>query len=201
MSRYCLASLLVVGCGHPVIEVPYLDHTAPVLSHPKVLELAVDPSLQALGVPPLASVGLRAGYRELRLSRGHGMVLGTDYPVVRVVGQPDRVDGEVIRFRGISDTVAHTIRWSARRVRPSRPIDWARLLSYLDSLGVSDFEPPVYRDAIMDAGDLVVESRRGAEYRAYEVNAPQLRADTVSQRAAKIAAVVDSLERLTRGYE
>lgn len=69
------------------------------------------------------------------------------------------------------DTSTRTIRSIARRVRPR---DWTRLLADLDSLNVNDLEAPVYRTGITDAGDLVVESRRGAEYRAYEVNAPQL---------------------------
>ena len=56
---------------------------------------------------------------------------------------------------------------------------------------------PAYSDAYMDAGDLVVEVLRGPRYRAYEVNAPQLRTDSISRVAARIAALVDSLDGLT----
>ncbi len=188
------------GSGHP-IAAPYVEGSGPAGARPAVLERAIDPSLKALGLPSLARAGLPPGYRELRLSRGHGMVLGPEYPVVRILGRPAGVSGEIIRFRGIVDTVARTVRWTARRVRPAHSVDWRGLLAHLDSLGVTTLEPPTYRTAIMDAGDLVVEVRSGAEYQAYEVNAPQLRTDSVSQRATKIAGVVDSLERLTRGYE
>lgn len=86
------------------------------------------------------------------------------------------------------------------RVRPSHRINWVRLLAHLDSLGVSTFQSPRYQTAIMDAGDLIVEVRDGAEYRGYEVNAPDFRADSLGRQSARIKAVVDSMDRLTRGY-
>ena len=197
-----IVCVLMACAGSPrPIAMPYSAQLSPEASRPVVLERAIDPSLEALGLPSLAGVALPTGYRELRLSRGPGMILGEEYPVIRVLESPAGVRGEIIRCRSFSDTSTRTIRWTARRVRPARAVDWTRLLAGLDQLNVNGFEAPVYRTAITDAGDLVVEIRRGAEYRAYEVNAPQLREDSVSQRAAMIAAVVDSLGRLTRGYD
>jgi hypothetical protein len=73
------------------------------------------------------------------------------------------------------------------------PIDWGRLLAVLDTLGVETMIPPQYSNAITDAGDLIVEVRRGSVYRSYFVNAPSHRADSVARRAARIAFLVDSL--------
>jgi hypothetical protein len=40
----------------------------------------------------------------------------------------------------------------------------------------------------------------GARCRTYDVHAPKWRSDPVGQRASRIVAVVDSMNRLTRGY-
>jgi hypothetical protein len=132
------------------------------------------------------------------------MVLGAEYPVIRIVEQPGGVAGQVLFFRAVvstTDSMPRVSQWSARVAKPARPVDWHAILRALDALGIDDYEPPTYRSAIFDAGDLVVEVRRGAEYRAYEVNAPHLRSDTVSLRAARMMRVLDSLARLAPGSD
>jgi hypothetical protein len=149
----------------------------------------------------LAAASLPPEYRELRISRGHGMVLGGEYPLVRIVESRSEVVGEVIRFRAIlsgSGDKLRILRWAARVERPTAPVDWRNVVTLLDAAGIENLDAPKYRTHTMDAGDLVVEVLRGSGYRAYEVNAPQLRTDSISRKAARIAALVDSLDRLTR---
>lgn len=160
-----------------------------------------DSSLAALGLPALASAALPEGVRELRLSRGHGMIAGAEYPIVRIVEAPGCTRGELIRFavRTRSGRVLDgPHRWRARRVPAAGAIDWDRALAALDSLGIDSLVPPVYATGVVDAGELVVEVRRGAAYRAYAVDAPATRDDAVGRRAAAIAQVLDSLDRLTQ---
>jgi hypothetical protein len=203
MRAILIAVLVGAGCTPGPASLPYQHSAAPPPPRPAVVTLVLEPSLASLAVPPLAEAGLPPGYRELRISRGHGMVLGSEYPLVRVGARAGKPWGEVIRFHGTraaGGDVHSPIVWSARVVRPSAPVDWSSLLRRLDSLGVESLEPPRYDSFVSDAGDLVVESREGEQYRAYEINAPHLRGDPVSARAAAIARVVDSLDRLTRGH-
>jgi hypothetical protein len=172
-------------------------------ARPRIMKDVLDPSAAVLGLPSLAFVTLPQNVRELRLSRGHGMILGAEYPLIRIVEGVGGVSGEVIRFHGVveaHDSSRRTVRWAARIVRPTQEVNWSQVLQTLDSLGIETFVSPAYRSAIMDAGDLTVEIRRGSIYRAYEVNAPQLREDSTSARAAPMARFVDLFERLTRGY-
>ena len=206
MRAIFLTGLILLGCG-PAIESllpPYNPAPEPWPVRPHVIVSAIDPSLASLKLPPLAAVALPQTWREVRFSRGHGMILGAEYPVIRIVEQPGAVVGQVAYFHAViprNQPMPKVLHWSARVAKLPGPIDWKGLLRVLDSLGIETFEPPAYHTAIMDAGDLVVEVRHGTAYRAYEVNAPQLRPDTISMRAARIAHVVDSLERLTRGYD
>ena len=198
-----LAAITLVSCtsGRPP-ALAYRVVPAPV-ARPYTVTHLHDSVLAALGLPALATHALPAGYRELRLSRGHGMVVGPEYTLVRIVQTPVTTTGEAIRFRVrfVGNTMAEgSGRWAARRVRPSAPIDWQRLLTYVDSLQIEAFVAPTYNDFITDAGDLVVEVRRDSTYRAYEVNAPGWRQDPAGRHAAAIAHMVDSLDRLTRGY-
>jgi hypothetical protein len=139
-------------------------------------------------------------YREWRILRGHGMVLGAEYPLVRIVASRSGVVGEVIRFRAVlsgADNTVRVLRWAARVERPRAPVDWPRIVMLLDAAGIADLDPPTYTTAYLDAGDLVVEVLRGSSYRAYELNAPQLRTDSISRQAAGIATLLDSLDHLT----
>jgi hypothetical protein len=142
-------------------------------------------------------------YRELRISRGHGMVLGGEYPLVRIVASRSEVVGEVIRFWAVlggSGDKVRILRWAARVETPTAPVDWPRVVMLLDAAGIEDLNPPNYTTAYMDAGDLVVEMLEGSSYRTYELNAPQLRTDSIGRQAARIATLVDSLVRLTSGH-
>ena len=206
MRAICLAGLLLSSCG-PAIGSPRLPYTAvaePWPARPQVITTAIDPGLASLNLPPLAGVTLPATWRELRISGGHGMTLGAEYPMIRIIAQSGRVSGQILFFRAVvapTGRATRPPRWSARVAKLGRAIDWPTVLRALDVLGISTYEPPTYRTTIMDAGDLVVEVRHGAIYRAYEVNAPHLRSDTVSWRAAQIARVADSLASLTRGHD
>ena len=133
-------------------------------------------------------------------TRGHGMVLGGEYPLVRIVESRSEVVGEVSRIRAIlsgSGDKVRILRWAARVARPTAPVDWHRVVMLLDAAGIANLDPPNSTTAYMDAGDLVVEVLRGSRYRAYEMDAPQLRTDSSSRDAARIATLVDSLDRLT----
>ena len=197
--------VILAACGgslRPYLA-PYSRSSGVRTDRPPIMKNALDPSAAFLGLPSLADVLLPQGMREIRLSTGHGMILGAEYPLIRIVDGPRGVVGEVIRFRGVveaRDPTRHDPRWEARIVKPVGPVDWAQVLKSLDSLGVETLVPPAYNSSVSDAGDLTVEVRRGTFYRAYEVNAPHFRGDSVSARAAKIAAFVNHLERQTRGY-
>ena len=193
---------LVLSCIHATAlgPAPYISSHRNLPGRPKVVAVT-DSALASLGLPSLAAASLPPEYRELRISRGHGMVLGGEYPLVRIVESQSEVVGEVIRFRAIlsgSGDKARILRWAARVERPTEPIDWHSVVMLLDAAGIANLDAPNYTTAYMDAGNLVVEVLRGSRYRAYEVNAPQLRTDSVSREAARIAALVDSLDRMTR---
>ena len=196
--------LLLLSCVHATAlgPAPYISSHRDLPARPKVVAV-IDSALSSLGLPSLAAASLPPEYRELRISRGHGMVLGGEYPLVRIVESRSEVVGEVIRFRAIlsgSGDKVRILRWAARVERPTAPVDWHRVVMLLDAASIANLDPPNYTTAYMDAGDLVVEVLRGSRYRAYEVNAPQLRTDSISREAARIAALVDSLDRLTSDH-
>jgi hypothetical protein len=171
-------------------------------ARPRIMKDVLDPSSAFLGLPSLATALLPADIRELRISTGTGIILGAEYPLIRIVAGPTGVVGEVIRFRAIlsgKDSANRRVSWTARIVKPAKDINWQGVLQTLDSLGVETLPPPVYNHGFTDAGDLTVEVRRGSVYRAYEVNAPGRRTDSVGVRAAAIAGVVSLLDnRLVR---
>ena len=145
-------------------------------------------ALAAAGIPNLATSTLPPGYRELRLSTGHGMALGYAYPVLRILQTPTQISGEV-----------WWVVCAPCRGEPaprSRRIDWKALLRRLDSLEIATLEPPPTRTAIFDAGDLIVEALVGSSYRGYEVNAPLQRAEVKFVPAQVAFRIVDSVARL-----
>jgi hypothetical protein len=195
-----LATAGVLGCGGGTQRMAYTPAPAGG-PRPATVAHIHDSSLAVLQLPPLATHAVPSGVREIRLSTGSGMIAGADYPLLRVVAGPEGVRGELVHWavRVVDGRVLDgPTRWTARRVAPVTPIDWVRVLARLDSLGVDSLVPPVYSVAVTDAGDLAVEVRQGAAYRAYEVNAPGYRSDPVGRRAAAIMQLVDSLDRLTR---
>lgn len=195
-----LAVLLLLSCVRPTAlgPTPYVPTHRDVSGGPSLVGIT-DSSLASLGLPSLSAASLPPNYRELRFSRGTGMILGAEYPLIRIVESPTEVVGEVIHFRAIlSGTAGHVrlVRWAARTVKPTPPVDWRRVVALLDSAGIETLEAPHYQNGFADAGDLVVEVLRGSHYRSYEVNAPGHRTDTAGREAARIAALVDSLDRL-----
>src|SRR5690348_13236981 len=93
-----LAALALVNCapaGAP--SLPY-QVVPPPATRPDVVVRLHDSVLAVLGLPALATHALPAGYRELRISRGHGMIAGPEYTLVRVVQTPTGTTGETIRF-------------------------------------------------------------------------------------------------------
>jgi len=143
-------------------------------------------------MPSLADVAPPPGAREVRMSTGHGMIYGIEYVVVRIVQGNRGTLGEVWRYRGISSG-----RLIARRVVPMPAVDWTRMLARLDSLGADTLRVPLDGAAIMDAGELLLESRLGSRYRSVSINAPTLRTGEAARRATIIAAQIDSLDRVT----
>jgi hypothetical protein len=206
VSRIFPLPLALLSCVHsvPPHPMPYVSsHRNPPV-HTRVATVMDSALSSRLGLPSLAASSLPPEYREVRLSRGHGMILGGEYPVVRITESQSQVSGEVILFRAVlsgSADKVKVVRWEARVARPRASVDWHGVMMILDFAGISDLEPPNYATAYMDAGDLVVEVLRGSNYRAYEFNAPQLRTDSISRKAARIAALVDSLNRLTRDQD
>lgn len=193
-------SLLLLSCVRPTAlgPSPYVPTHRDVPAGPSIVGIT-DSSLASLGLPSLSMASLPPDYRELRFSRGIGMILGAEYPLIRIVESATEVVGEVIHFRAIlSGTAGHMrlVRWAARTMKPAAPVDWRRVVTLLDSVGIETLDAPKYQTRFADAGDLVVELLRGSHYRAYDVNAPAHRTDTVGRKAARIAALVDSLDRL-----
>lgn len=164
---------------------------------------AHDPIARALGVPALRGLYRPEGVRELRLSTGHGMVLGSEYAVVRIVHTAARSSGEVWLYRYATDSAAD---WGARglqarRVQLRPDPDWSAIVARLDGLGLSTITQPTgVQGRYLDAGDLYVEDRNGPRYRAVWINAPRIlaRTDPTARPAAAIAALVDSLGRAPR---
>jgi hypothetical protein len=159
----------------------------------------------ALRLPPLARAALPTGERELRVSTGHGMALGAEYPLLRVRAGPWGVAGEVLFYRAVPPRRARAVgpgaawNWAARRAALSPPPDWRALLARLDDLRIATpVTPPSEARGVVDAGELVVEARDGAAYVAYDVNAPRFRTDAEGRRAAAVARIVDSLAAATR---
>ena len=148
--------------------------------------------LASLGLPALAAAALPDGYRELRISGGHGWVLGPEYPLIRIVQTPTEVSGAVVWIKCNP--------CQARIAQASTTFAWRDVLERFDGLGVADFTVPRTRTWVHDAGDLFVEARTGNRYRAYEVNAPQLQPDPAFVPAKTMFGLVDSLSRLVRPY-
>jgi hypothetical protein len=147
-----------------------------------------------LGIPSLAAVALPAGTRELRISTGHGMIYGYEYAIVRIVQDAAGAEGEVWRYRGQLDP-SPTGQFIVRRVVPTPRPDWARMVARLDALGADTLNVPRDGGAWADAGELLLESRRGAGYRSVDVNAPTHRRGEAARRAVVIATLIDSLDR------
>jgi hypothetical protein len=145
-------------------------------------------ALAAAGIPNLATSSLPAGYRELRLSTGHGMMLGHPYSVLRILQTPTSITGEV-----------WWVTCSPCRGAPgrsSRAIDWDALLHRLDSLEVPTFRPPPTTTYISDVGDLIVEVLVAGSYRGYVVNAPLWRHDPHFNSAQIAFRLIDSIAGL-----
>ncbi|MDF1501820.1 hypothetical protein [Roseisolibacter sp. H3M3-2] len=163
---------------------------------------AHDPIAAALGLPPLRLAHLPAGVREFRLSTGHGMVAGWEYPLVRLVaeeGRPPR--GEVWLYRQPRDTTEARTAGGlvTRRGRLQPAPEWVAIGRRLDSLRTEVFRSRgAGRRMVFDAGELYVEYRAGAEYRAQWINAPAWRArfDPAAEAPAAVAALIDSLGRV-----
>jgi hypothetical protein len=147
-----------------------------------------------LGIPSLAAVALPSGARELRISTGSGMVYGWEYPIVRIVLDSTGARGEVWRYRGQRDS-SGTGRFIVRRVVPRPRPDWAQIMARLDTLGADTLAVPQGGVTWADAGELLLESRRGADYRSVAINAPTHRTGEAARRAAVVAALIDSLGR------
>lgn len=204
-QRLLPLSFLLLSCAHAsgLGPAPYSSSHRDLPARPKIVTVT-DSALASLGLPSLATASLPPEYRELRISRGHGMILGAEYPLVRIVESRSDIVGEVIRFRAILSGSADNVRllrWAARVETSTARIDWHRVVTLLDAAGIAAIDAPNDTTGYMDAGDLVVEVLHGSRYRAYEVNAPQLRTDSISRGAARIAALIDSVARLTSDHK
>lgn len=86
-----------------------------------------------------------------------------------------------------------TVRVWARRGRRLSATDARWLLARLDSLNSDSLSVARNGHGWVDAGELYVESRRGAVYRTVNVNAPRMRNTPEALRAARIAGLIDSV--------
>ncbi len=145
-------------------------------------------ALADAGFPPLASSSLPPGYRELRLSTGHGMILGPAYSVLRIVQTPNRITGEVW---WVSCSPCR-----AQAAPRSRGVDWVTLVHRIDSLELPFLELPPSTVTISDAGDLIVEVLIASSYRGYVVNAPLRRPDPRFRPAQVASRLIDSVAGL-----
>lgn len=153
---------------------------------------------RARGVPALAGHTVPAGVRELRLSTGGPMVLGREWPLVRVVETAAGVTGEVWLARG-APGAPHGI--AVRRTGAVPGIRWASVLAQVDSARLVPGPARRPPNAIMDGGELFLEVRTGGGYASQWYNAPHARArqDTAFSPAARVATLVDSLGRVAAG--
>jgi hypothetical protein len=94
-----LAGLTVLGCAGRVAPsfAPYLKTPTGLSTKPP----AGGPRFRSIGLPELAARNLPEGYRELRISRGIGMVATVANPLLRIVEGPKGIAGEVIQVRAI----------------------------------------------------------------------------------------------------
>lgn len=198
-SSSLVASLVLAGCTAAVrpFELPYHPQASVDGGRPHEVVGIHDSAFASIGIPALAAVTLPDGYREFRISTGHGMVYGGEYPLLRLVATPSTVLGEIYYYRALmgAEIPPNGNRWQLRRGAPRDPVSWAQVLARFDSLGIDELTSPGYASAMMDAGKLNVEVRRGTVYRAYSFNAPHYRDDDVSRRAARIATTVNVLGR------
>jgi hypothetical protein len=192
-------SLAFVGCHSPTFfpTVPYGPVVvAPAANVAPAVRRLHDSVAAAVGLPPLADVPVPEGYREIRLSSGHGMIAGAEYPMLRLVEGPGGVTGELLLFRVRLDAPVASQRWAVRRLGEAPAEGWSVWLRQLDSLGVA--RPPAEgpRRYITDSGHLIVEVRHGGEYLTYDVNAPMYRQDAEGQRAAAMVRVLDAAAKV-----
>ena len=200
LANYMLVSLLaliaVSGCRSA--------HTIEISYEPRSMiqqdtqrndaAFAHDPVAMSLGIRPLRQAILPADDRELRLSTGAGMIFGAPYGILRIVARDSSVDGEVWVYRGVRSRDGTTeIKVARVRLRPD--LDWKQVLTSLDSLNADRIAVPSDGWMVSDAGELYVESLRGATYLTTWVNAPRVRKGPEARTAAAVAALVDSLVR------
>lgn len=196
MRTVPVVCVLLIGC-HPTIApitAPYVSSAA---EHRPSDLLVHDSAAAAVRLPALHAMSLPSGFREIRLSGGHGMASGPEYPLLRLVGGPDGVHGEIIAFRTVLDTTGTVPQnhWSARVKRFHHAPDWEAVLRRLDGWGIPDLVSPHYDMTWMDAGDLLAETRTGGDYKALWFNAPGQRRDSVAARAVAVLRLLDSLNR------
>ncbi len=193
MTRSLLLGLGVLACASTPRPgpMPYGRVASQgVTTLPVTVQRFHNPALTSIGLPTLDSITLPRGYREFRLSRGHGMILGERYPLFRIVQTPEGITGEVYWVRCTPCRAEVAPRGHA--------VDWRVVLRRLDSLGLAELQPPLSRVSIMDAGDLVVEIRAGDSYRAFEVNAPTRHSERGFATARAAAVLIDSVARSVR---
>jgi hypothetical protein len=148
----------------------------------------------ALGIPSLHAVTLPASTRELRVSTGAGMILGAAFSIVRIVQDERGTRGELWRYGTELGRVPQCGPIAHRLMLQPTP-DWSLVLARLDALGIDELKAPHSETIVFDAGELLVESRRGTSYRSVDINAPRLQKGDAARRATIIAALVDSLDR------
>lgn len=171
---------------------------------------ATDEGAAALGWAPLREAPLPAQTREYRL--WHSGVFAPLETVVRIVATGDTVRGEAaVWWSGDAAGRAKLGQWvdqydgprcerlppvalaeACRFRQPLATGTWNDVLRTVDSLGANRL--PGGPTGGLDGYTLVVEVRRGADYRAYEYWAPELTPGYAGTReAAQLAALVERL--------
>jgi hypothetical protein len=169
--------------------------------------------------PALATLAMRPGCEELRLSSDAGSMTDGPFPLIRMIRCDGRVAGEVwIRtvWRAAREPAATRAHENAAgcfldkngdvncfvRTHAGTEREWRRALAVADS--VSAWTLPFQskcRDEgirtmctqVADGGNVVVETRRGNEYRSHTYDAPSSYPYAANPRAAELVRTLYSV--------
>jgi hypothetical protein len=165
---------------------------------------------RAARIPPLASVVLPSGSREIRLTDWYPMISGSEVPYLRILEADGHATGELLewwvaspsqpsRERGAlcSDDTGQS-RVCLRPLRLPRGLSWQVVADSLQVLGAWTISRNCEQSgaaSFSDMGELLMQILLEAEYRTYSCNAPTQRQSAVGRQAAAIYAFFQRLAR------
>ncbi len=210
MARPChdrlLSALLVslLGChAWRPATAPYAARIGPGATDSTVRAGPFAGIARAVRIPPLGSVVLPSGSREIRLSDWYPMLYGSEVPYLRILEADGHATGELLEWWGASPSQPSRERGALcsddpgqnrvclRPLRLPRGVTWKAVADSLQVLGAWTITQNCEQSGepyISDAGELLMQILHEAEYRTYRCNAPTHRQSAVGRQAAAIYA-------------